>query len=252
MEYKHLVMDTDPVAVLRLSSGKVNAIGLLLVEELALALKDLAGNPSVGAVVLTGGDSRFFSYGFDVGQLLKLDRQQLGHFFAHFCRLVRNLYEFPKPVVAAVNGHAMAGGLILAAAADVRIGAETDYSWGLPEVQLGLAVPYSAVRMMRRRWGEPVARRLCLEGGTYPSSEARKWGVVDETAPPERLLERARAKAQELAGLPPTAYALGKRYLNAGTHDGDPDAEKAENARWLDAWFTPEARERLTRLVNRA
>ena len=108
----------DGVAILGLASGKLNAITSGLLTETRTALEEIQGDDSVRAMVLTGHDSRFFSFGLDVASLLPLDRIAMGEVLTDLNLLLARLFLFPKPLVAAVNGHAMAGGVLLAMTAD--------------------------------------------------------------------------------------------------------------------------------------
>ena len=173
MNYEHLSLGrSDSVAVITLSSGKANAMSAALVQELAHALRESREDSEIDSLVLTGGESRFLSFGLDVRYLLDLDRQDMAAFLKHLNTLLRRLYTFPKPTVAAVNGHAMAGGLLMVMATDYRIGGEGNFSIGLSEVNLGIAAPASAIRMLSRRVGHRATSELCLSGAVIHPPEA--------------------------------------------------------------------------------
>lgn len=252
MDYEHLSLGrSDSVAVITLSSGKANALSAALVQELSSALRESRENSDVASLILTGGESRFLSFGLDVRYLVNLDRQDMAAFLKHLNTLLRRLYTFPKPTVAAINGHAMAGGLLLAMATDYRIGAEGDFSIGLSEVNLGIAAPAAAIRMLSRRVGHRTTTELCLSGTVFHPTEALTMGIYSELVPITNLMGRAMAKATELAEHAPEGLALNKRFLSSEVFDIDEERAHREDEAWLDAWFHPATRGRLEALAER-
>jgi enoyl-CoA hydratase len=251
MAYRHLSLERrDTVAVLRLASGKLNAISEALLAECHTALDDVeSGHAS--ALVLTGEPSRFFSYGLDVAGLLALDRPAMTSFFAAFNRLIDRLFLFPKPVAVAVNGHAMAGGLLLVACADLRIGGEGEYRLGLTEVKLGLAVPAGAARVVAHRFGPHLARDLCLTGRDVDPVRACDEGILDTLVPAETLVATTVERAASWGKLSGPGFAAAKRFLGDAVIAVDPERRREEDAAWLDCWFSPPARETLRALVER-
>ena len=128
------------LAILILSRGKANALNYALVEELCGAVAAAAADDSVRGLVIASDRPRFFSSGFDIREVFGYDREGMAAFFGRFIDLYESLYNFPKPVVAALSGHTFAGGAILAIACDFRIMAEGDFGFALNEVNLGLAL----------------------------------------------------------------------------------------------------------------
>jgi Delta3-Delta2-enoyl-CoA isomerase len=252
MPFQHVRIERDAsVAILRFASGKLNALSPELIEESHRALDALEADPLVRGLVITGGDSRFFSYGLDVARLLTLDRVAMEPFMESFNRLVSRIFLFPRPVGAAVNGHATAGGLLLTVAADCRVGAEGSFSLGLSEVNLGLAAPAGALRMMARRLGASIAARLALEGVMIGPGAARDLGIFEAIVPPERLLPETLDRVRRLAEMPAGGIALNKQFLGAGVYDLPPEVLRQEASAWLDRWFSAEAQEKLRDLVAR-
>lgn len=251
MVYEHIALErVDGTAVLRFASGKVNAITPAFLGETDDALLACRQDDAVRALVVTGGDSRFFSFGLDVRFLLRLSRYEMATFLKNLNNLLRRLYHFPKPVVAAVNGHAMAGGLLLSATADYRIGAEGDFSIGLSEVKLEIAAPAASLRLLARQAGAALARELALTGVILSPQEALDRGLWHELVPAKRLQERALRKAAELGPLPRNGIALNKHFLGSGVFDVGNEQARHEDEAWLDAWFAQGAQERLKALVE--
>ena len=239
------------VAILRLASGKLNAISPELLDELHRALDALESDSELRGLIITGGESRFFSFGLDVQRLLGLGRAELDTFMASFERLLARLYSFPHPVGAAVNGHATAGGLFLTLAADCRVGAEGTFSIGLSEVKLGLAAPASALRMMQRRLGASATTDLALRGLMITPEAARDLGILEKVVPGTELLRETLERVRALAETPPGAIALNKRFLGSGVFDFPDAILRQERTVWLDAWFAPETQSQLRKLTER-
>src|SRR5205823_11072331 len=163
------------------------------------------------AVVIVGREG-FFSAGVDLKVAPTLDAAGQRAMVAGINRLFAGWYGFPRPVVCAVNGHAIAGGLILALCGDHRVGS-TEGRLGLTELRAGIPYPVVAMAVVRAELAPPVARQLVLGAELIDPERALAWGVVDELAPPGEVLPRAVTVAAELGALPARAYATVKRQL---------------------------------------
>jgi enoyl-CoA hydratase len=187
-----------------------------------------------------------------VAYLLELNRDEMTSFLKSLNAMIRRMTLFPKPMVAAINGHAVAGGLLMALTADYRIGATGAFSIGLSEVKLGIAAPASSIRMATRKLGHSLVHRLCVTGAAIRPEEALAEGIWDLLAAPEDLIDCAVGKASEYARETGAGIGLNKRFLHTGVFDLPAEAARAEDEAWLDAWFSYEAQERLRALVTRA
>jgi enoyl-CoA hydratase len=204
--------DDGEVAVLRLAHGPVNALDLELCRAAAAQLRGLAADPA-RAVVLTA-TGRAFSAGVDLRRYLAEGPSYVERFLPALSELFRAAFEVPKPVVAAVNGHAIAGGCVLAACADRVLMAEGNGRIGVPELRVGVPFPRIAIEVLRYAVGDVGARRLVLGAQTHLGAEARVLGLVDERVDPEQLLSRAVRTARELAtAIPPDSFAATKFQL---------------------------------------
>lgn len=202
----------DRVAVLRLDHGPVAAMDVELCEEIAERFRALAGGP-VRAVVVTG-TGRTFSAGADLKRFLAGGAPYVERFLPALCESFRAVFELAKPVVAAVNGHAIAGGCVLAACADVRLMAEGSGRIGVPEGRVGPPFPRIAIEVLRHSVGDVAARRLMVGARTYSAAEALAMGLVDGVLPPEEVLPQAVAAARAMAtDVPPDTFALTKAQL---------------------------------------
>ena len=251
MSFQHIQLEREGrVAILRLASGKLNAISPELMEECHQALDALENDTATTGLIITGGASRFFSYGLDVARLLTVDRSVLGPFMKSLNRLLSRLYLFPQPVGAAVNGHATAGGLLLVMTADCRVAADGSFLAGLSEAKLGLAAPAAALRMIAKRLGSSATVELALHAMMLNPEAALALGIYEKIVPADQLLgetiERVRAMA-----IPTGAMALNKRFLGAGVFDLPDAVQDREIEDWLDRWYSPEAQAELTKLATR-
>jgi enoyl-CoA hydratase/carnithine racemase len=201
----------DNVAVVTLNRSVTNPINLELVTDLARTFAALKNDPKVRGLVLTSSNEKFFSIGFDIPRLFGLDRSEFEVFYRAFNRLCLQLYVLPKPTVAALTGHAIAGGCILALCCDYRFAAEGRKLVGLNEVKLGVPVPYPADCILRRLVGDRWAREIMEEGEIYPTEESCRMGMVDRSFPPADVLRAAIEKAGSLGRLPTAGLVPIKR-----------------------------------------
>jgi enoyl-CoA hydratase/carnithine racemase len=161
--------------------------------------------------VLTGRE-RFFSAGIDLKLVPTLDAEGQRAMVDGVNRLMAAWYSFPRPVVCAVNGHAIAGGMIIALCADYRVGS-TQGKLGLTELRAGVPYPAVPLTIVRAELSHHAARVLALRAHLVDPDEALSLGLVDELAAPEDVLERALVVAGEMAELPAKAYWDTKREL---------------------------------------
>ncbi len=231
----------DAVAMVRLQAGKANAINPAFIEAANTALDKAA---DARAVVLTGYD-RFFCAGLDLVTLYEFGRGQFLTFMSQFDRLVLRLFTWPRPAVAAINGHAIAGGCILALACDVRIMARGDFRAGLNEIELGLALPTSGLEVARASVPPAHLDTMLYGGQLYDPEDLNAKGIVDGLANPEAILIDSLEVAQHLAAKPALAFAQMKAGLRRPFADRIEAAIRGASDRFADAWFHPDARERI-------
>jgi enoyl-CoA hydratase len=225
------------IAIVHFERPPANAIDLGVVREAPPLLEELAA-AEPGAVVLTG-QGGFFSAGADLKAVPSLDRPGQREMVEGINRLIAGWYAFPRPVVCAVNGHAIAGGLILALTGDHRICA-TQGKFGLTELRVGIPYPAAAMLAVRAELTPAVARRLVLRAELVDHDAALELGLVDELAPGEQVLERALEVATELAALPGSGYGLMKRQLREPTIAAMERAIAGGDDPLLRAWLIDE------------
>lgn len=200
-----------------MAHGRANALDVELCRALGEALDDAAAG-GARAVVLTGTGS-IFSAGVDLHRVIEAGESYLVEFLPELGRVFTRLARFELPLVVAVNGHAIAGGCILVAAADWAVMAGGGGRIGVTELLVGVPFPAVALELLRMRAGAEQARRLVLEGTTLEAEPALARGLVDEVVPPEGLMERSLAVAERLASTGP-AFAVTKRQLRADLEAG--------------------------------
>ena len=198
------------LAVVRIDRPPANAMDLELLAEGHEVLAELA-SAEPGAVVVTGREG-FFSAGLDLKLVPTLDADGLRSIVAGINRLFAGWYGLMRPVVSAVNGHAIAGGLILALCGDHRVAA-TEGRYGLTELKTGNPFPAVAMGVVKEELSPAAARLLVLGSGLHGAAKMLELGVFDELAAPDAVLPRALEVAEELASMPSSAYALVKGQL---------------------------------------
>lgn len=205
-------VDDDGVAILTMTHGPVNAMDIELCEAVASAFWNLAADPARAVVLTAGGGS--FSAGVDLRRFLDGGAPYVERFLPALSDCFRATFDLGKPVVAAVNGHAIAGGCVLAACADVVLMADGKGRIGVPELKVGVPFPRIALEALRHAVGEAATRRMVVGAQTLEAAGAHALGLVDEVVDPDALRERAVAVARGLAEeIPPDTFAATKAAL---------------------------------------
>ncbi len=243
---------SDGLVRVLLNRGKAHALDSELVAELQSTFSTLAGQADVRAVILSATGDRFFCNGLDVPALLPLARAELGAFLDRFIGLYTEMYVFPRPLVVAINGHAMAGGLVLALTGDYQIVGAESCMLGLTEVRLGLPVPMGAICMLSALVGPREAHHLALTGEPVLPEAAYRCGLIHEVTSSRHLREVADTVARDLAATPTPAFARTKAYLRAGVVSAMRASFERSREDFLDCWFLPETRAALEALANRS
>jgi enoyl-CoA hydratase len=242
---------SNDVVTLRLAHGKVSALDLELAEALALMFNELATSDA-RAVVLTGTGSSF-SAGVDLFRVVDGGRDYVERFFPALARLVLDMLGFPKPLIVAVNGHAIAGGCVFTLCGDYRLMAAGTARIGMPELLVGVPFPASVVEVIRFAVPPQHLQSLIYTGRTVEPQEALRLGIIDEVT--DNLAARAEEMAARFAALPAEAFGLAKRQLrgraiNRAKHyanELDDDARES----WSSEATHARIREYLSRTVKK-
>ncbi|TCN31811.1 enoyl-CoA hydratase/isomerase family protein [Sinorhizobium americanum] len=191
---------------------KLNAFDINMLKALASACDAVEANRDVRVVILTG-EGKAFSAGGDIKAWGGMDAVAFGHDWVRLGhRVFERLATLRMPVIAALNGHALGGGLELAAAADIRI-AERQVKIGLPETSLGMVPGWSGTQRLVARFGAQVVRRMVLGGEMFSAEEARTEGLVDAVVDTGAVLTAAREYAARIANRGPAALEISKLMI---------------------------------------
>ncbi len=230
--------DHSGTAVLRLEHGKAHAIDIELATALRDQLDELEQASEVRAAVLTGTGS-IFSAGVDIVRLLRNGPDYVDEYVPILVDMIAKQFRFPKPLVAAINGHAIAGGCVLAAGCDYRMMARGTGTIGVPELKVGLPFPLVAIEVLRFATSEAHLQELVYRGKTYEVAEAYERGLVDEIVEPDALLEHATIVASQLGSEPSARFRITKRQLRRPTIDRMERFAQETQAEVIAAWKDP-------------
>jgi enoyl-CoA hydratase len=232
------IKTTGGIAMLTLQHGNANALDIEFCEALAARFMELRKSDAK-AVVLTG-QGKIFSAGVN---LIKLSEGGAGY-IRKFLPVLHQLYDAvfycPKPVVAAINGHAIAGGCVLACCADRRVIANDGGRIGVTELLVGVPFPALAFEIMRHATPPYFFSEAILSGATFPAEAAAHRGWVNEAVDPALLMEHALAAAQSLAALSPPAFAQTKKQLRAAVTERMAQSGEATDKSVTEIWTAPE------------
>jgi enoyl-CoA hydratase len=224
-----LERESDGIAVVMVNRpDKLNALNAATVRQLDEVLREVRADDAVRAVILTGSGDKAFVAGADIGELAKMgpiDGVQVSRAGQDTFRLLERM---PKPVIAAVNGFALGGGLELALACHVRL-ASSRAKFGLPEVRLGIIPGYGGTVRLPRLVGRGRALELILTGEMIDAAEALRIGLINRVEEPEALLDAARGMARRMIANGPIAIALALEAVDRGMSTTIDDAQVLES-----------------------
>ena len=247
MEHVHLSLDQS-LAEVRIERGKVNALNEQVVDELAACLQRLASDHQARSIVLTG-TGKFFSFGFDIPGFLDHSKDAFLAYLRKFAALYRQLFAHPKPVIAALNGHAVAGGCMLALACDGRIIAAGKGKIALNEIAFGSSLFAGSVEMLRFCAGDRNAQQIAYSGAMYAPEEALALGLVDRVVPEADVLSVAREAARIHGAKDPAAFRSVKALLRGPVLEEMARREEASLREFVEIWYSEATRENLRKIT---
>ena len=244
MEYKNIMFGVeDSVAVVTLNRPEVlNALNEETMKELGSAMSECKQDGTVRVVILTGVGDKAFIAGADINEFVGkspamiMDFAELGH------NVVRIMETMGKPIVAAVNGYALGGGLEISMACDMRF-ASDKARFGQPEILLGLIPGMGGTQRLSRLVGIGLARELIMSGEQVTAQRAYEIGLVNRVFPAEQLMEGTKKFAQRLAGLPPFALRMAKYAINYGYDLALENANSLELQCFSQCWSPEDLKE---------
>jgi Delta3-Delta2-enoyl-CoA isomerase len=244
-----LTVEHGEVRELRLNRPPVNALTSELLSGLQQAIAQAASD-GARAVILSGSPGRF-SAGLDVPLLLTLDEAGISKLWRELYATLEAIAKSPIPIVAAITGHAPAGGTVLALFCDWRVMAQGDYKIGLNEVLVGIPLPPVILGGLRRLVGSRRAENLGVTGSLLSPNEALAAGLVDEVVVPEDVVPRALQVCGKLLAVPREAMRLTRQQARADLEGLFASGMDAELRTVIANWWSPETQETLKGLVER-
>jgi enoyl-CoA hydratase len=252
MEFTDLLIETtDGVTLLTINSPRtMNALNSKILGELECALYGLNLDPAVKVVVLTGAGEKAFVAGADIKEMSAMNSYE-GHGFGLKGQRVMMLIEkMTKPVIAAVNGYALGGGLELALACDF-IYASEKAKFGFPEVTLGIMPGFGGTQNLSRLIGPNRANEMIFSGKMLSAQKACEWGIVNELFPPEELLSKALETAQAIAQTGTLGVAYAKDAIANGLNMGKEDGFRYEASLFGVLFATEDQKEGMGAFVEK-
>jgi Delta3-Delta2-enoyl-CoA isomerase len=235
---------SDGVATLMFHRGNVNALNGAVIDQLRALLKNLESDQEVESIILTGS-GKFFSFGFDIPEFLSFTKEQFTEFLANFTDLYAYLFLYPKPVVAALNGHTIAGGCMLALACDHRVMVSGKAKISLNEIGFGSSVFAGSTEMLRFWVGGGNATTILYSGAMYVAEEAQRLGLVHEVVTADVLTIAARKAASDLASKHSPAFASIKSLLRKSVAEEVLRRERDSILEFTDIWYSEATRANL-------
>lgn len=235
--------DRDGIAIVRLAHGKANALDLELLEALSRELLE-AEQSKAEALVITGTGS-IFSAGVDLFRVVDGGTEYIQLFLSALTRTFKTLFELSVPVVAAINGHAIAGGYLLTQCCDIRLMARGKGRIGAPELLVGVPFPPLALEIVLFTTPPQHVQSLVYGGMTLTPDEALRYGTIDEILEPDQLLPRALETAGQLSQIPRVAFRLTKQQIRAAVLERFARVSRAAEAQVAAAWSSPETHDRI-------
>ena len=249
MKYVEFSMN-DGLATITLKRPKVNAINEEMVAELHSAFRKAESDESVRAVILTGGGS-FFSFGFDIPGFMDYPKDAFRLFVTAFSELVKYVFGFPKPVIGALNGHAIAGGCVLALACDRRIMVSGKPKIAMNELTLGVTIFTSIAEMLRFAIGARNAQQVLYSGKMFSVEDALAIGLVDEAPTAEEFEAAVANAATGLAAISGDAFRTAKNLLKKRVLNRIDREDEFSIQDFVHVWYEEETREKLAKVEIR-
>jgi len=217
MEYKNILFEVaEGIATITINRPKaLNALNSDVMCELMDASIHCKMEEAVKVVIITGAGEKSFVAGADISQMAELRPQQAMGFMEAGIETFRSFEVLPKPVIAAINGFALGGGVELAMSCDIRLASE-NARFGQPEILIGLIPGWGGTQRLARLVGMGRAKELIMAGGQIDAKRAYEIGLVNQVYPLDQLIPEARKLAKKMEGLPGFALKMAKHAINFG------------------------------------
>ncbi|HTZ39258.1 MAG TPA: enoyl-CoA hydratase/isomerase family protein [Syntrophales bacterium] len=227
----------EGIATVVIRRGKVNAFNDAVIGEMSRTFGELAREPSVRAVILTG-TGKFFSFGFDIPQFLGYNKEQFTRYLTNFTGLYREIFLYPKPVIAALNGHTIAGACMIATSCDYRVMVSGKARISLNEINFGSSVFAGSVEMLKLLVGHRNAESVLYSGAMFSAEEALRMGLVDQVVSETDLESEANKIARDYAARDPDAFRSVKGLLRRAVAGRMERIEKDSIEEFVHIWYS--------------
>ncbi|HJV34123.1 enoyl-CoA hydratase-related protein [Geomonas sp.] len=252
MDYKNLIIEAaNGIAVLTVNSPKtLNALNGEVLGELESAFYELNRNDAVKAVIVTGAGDKAFVAGADIKEMASMSAYEGHQFGLKGQRVMMLIEKMTKPVIAAVNGYALGGGLELALACDF-IYASSKAKLGFPEVTLGIMPGFGGTQNLARLIGPNRANELIFTGRMIDAEKACAWGIVNEVIAPEELMAKARDTAAAITGVGTLGVSYAKNAIANGLNMTKEDGFRYEASLFGVLFATKDQKEGMSAFVDK-
>ena len=237
--------DEGGILVLEINRPPVNALDVETLDALSDAIE---GAEDADAVILTGAGAAF-SAGADLQRVFEASAAEIDAGIVALQRCFEALFVFPRPLVAAVNGYALAGGAVIACAADRRIASDDAGLIGAVELKAGVPFPAWALEIVRHAVNNSHVEEVIYFGRSYSPADALRIGLVDEVVPAADLMAKATKRARELANVPRETFRLTKHSLRRWTTEVARRGMAETDEQVKATWSLPEVREAIRQLL---
>jgi 3,2-trans-enoyl-CoA isomerase len=239
----------DRLALITLNRGKSNAMDREMITELTDMLHNINNDDNIGGVIISGRE-HFFSAGLDLIALYAYNEEEIRSFWKLFLDFTANIVAFKKPMVAAINGHAPAGGCVIGLACDARVMAEGKYIIGLNEVPVGIIVPDSIFQLYAFWLGKANASRSLLEGKLFSPEEALSIGLVDELVNPASIMTAAERRIRKYMAMESNTWQQSKLNIRKELIAASASDQSATLDTLLAQWWSPSSRSLLKMIID--
>ncbi|MDQ2082952.1 enoyl-CoA hydratase-related protein [Xanthobacteraceae bacterium Astr-EGSB] len=250
MDSNLIVEKRNGHAVVTVNRPKVlNALNRSTVLELDATFAALKDDREVGAVILTGAEKAFVA-GADISEMVDMSALEARNWSRLGQEVFSRIENFPRPVIAAINGFALGGGCELALACDIRI-ASAKAKFGQPEVGLGIIPGFAGTQRLTRLIGKSMSKLLVFSGDTIDAEEALRIGLIDKVVAPEELLATAEAIVGRILAKSPLAVAQAKLAIMRGSEMGSEDGYAFEAETFATCFSGPDQKEGMSAFVEK-
>ncbi|MBF6567467.1 MAG: enoyl-CoA hydratase/isomerase family protein [Candidatus Binataceae bacterium] len=217
MNFKHLIFEPAPISILTINRPQaLNALNREVLGEFLEVLHEVRREPSIRVLIVTGAGDRAFVAGADVAAMAAMTAIEIREFISAGHEVMNSIEQLPLPVIAAVNGFALGGGLELALACDLIVASDRA-RFGQPEVNLGLISGFGGTQRLPHRIGQNRAREVILTGDMFDAKTAFQWGLVSQVVAPAELISVARSRAEKIVQKSAIAIRQAKAAIAAAS-----------------------------------